>query len=96
MLNILPGRMQTNRVVANGPDACRVEFDFYYADGEAGRAEADDAFSDSVQDEDRMICEHVQKGLASGAYRPGRLSPDQEAGVWHWHNLLRDAYAACG
>ncbi|OLF71358.1 (2Fe-2S)-binding protein [Maricaulis sp. W15] len=96
MLNILPGRMQTNRVVANGPDACRVEFDFYYADGEAGRAEADDAFSDSVQDEDRMICEHVQKGLASGAYQPGRLSPDQEAGVWHWHNLLRDAYAACG
>ncbi len=96
MLNILPGRMQTNRVVANGPDACRVEFDFYYADGEAGRAEADDAFSDSVQDEDRMICEHVQKGLASGAYRPGRLSPDQEAGVWHWHNLLRDAYANSG
>ncbi|WP_323760512.1 aromatic ring-hydroxylating oxygenase subunit alpha [Maricaulis sp.] len=96
MLNILPGRMQTNRVVANGPDACHVEFDFYYAPGEADRAEADDAFSDRVQDEDRMICEHVQKGLASGAYQPGRLSPDQEAGVWHWHNLLRDAYAACG
>jgi phenylpropionate dioxygenase-like ring-hydroxylating dioxygenase large terminal subunit len=94
MLNILPGRMQTNRVVANGPDHCRVEFDFYYANGEAGRAEADDAFSDTVQEEDRLICEHVQKGLASGAYQPGRLSPDQEAGVWHWHNLLRDAYAA--
>ncbi|MHA6288126.1 aromatic ring-hydroxylating oxygenase subunit alpha [Maricaulis sp. CAU 1757] len=92
MLNILPGRMQTNRVLANGPDACRVEFDFYYADGAAGRAAADDAFSDRVQEEDRLICEHVQKGLASGSYRPGRLSPHQEAGVWHWHNLLRDAY----
>ena len=96
MLNILPGRMQTNRVVPDGPDRCHVEFDFYYAPGQTGRAEADDAFSDRVQEEDRLICEHVQKGLASGAYDPGRLSPSQEAGVWHWQNLLRGAYANSG
>lgn len=94
MLNILPGRMQSNRVIPDGPDKCRVEFDFYYATGAEKRADEDDRFSDGVQDEDRMICEHVQKGLASGHYQPGRLSPDQEAGVWHWQNLLREVYAA--
>ncbi|WP_339741806.1 aromatic ring-hydroxylating dioxygenase subunit alpha [uncultured Maricaulis sp.] len=93
MLNILPGRVQTNRVVADGPSHCRVEFDFYYAPGFESMAQADDAFSDEIQGEDRLICERVQQGLNSGAYRPGRLSPSQEAGVWHWQNLLREAYA---
>jgi len=93
MLNILPGRVQSNRVVPDGPDKCRIEFDFYYAPGAEKRADEDDRFSDEVQDEDRMICEHVHKGLACGHYQPGRLSPDQEAGVWHWQNLLREAYA---
>jgi choline monooxygenase len=93
MLNILPGRMQTNRVVPDGPGHCRIEFDFYYAPGLDSMAEADDAFSDEIQEEDRLICERVQHGLDSGVYRPGRLSPSQEAGVWHWQNLLRGAYA---
>ncbi|WP_339748359.1 aromatic ring-hydroxylating dioxygenase subunit alpha [uncultured Maricaulis sp.] len=93
MLNILPGRMQSNRVVPDGPSRCRVEFDFYYAPGFEAMAPADDRFSDEIQEEDRLICERVQHGLDSGAYQPGRLSPSQEAGVWHWQNLLREAYA---
>lgn len=93
MLNILPGRMQTNRVVPTGIETCKVEFDFYYAPGAEKRAKEDFKFSDQVQEEDRSICEHVQKGLTSGVYRPGRLSPAREAGVWHWQNLLREQYA---
>ncbi len=93
MLNILPGRMQTNRVLPDGPSRCRIEFDFYYAPGLESMAKADDAFSDEIQGEDRLICDRVQQGLESGAYRPGRLSPSQESGVWHWQNLLREAYA---
>ena len=96
MLNILPGRMQTNRIVPDGPDKCRVEFDFYYAPGEERRAEEDDVFSDQVQDEDRMICEHVQAALASGAYEPGRISPQHEKGLWAWHEILRGIYAGAG
>ncbi len=96
MLNIMPGRLQTNRVVPTGLDTCIVEFDFYYAPGAEARAEEDLKFSDLVQEEDRTICEHVQKGLTSGVYKPGRLSPSREAGVWHYQNLLRDAYAAKG
>ncbi len=30
MLNVMPGRMQTNRVLPIGPEHCRVVFDYYY------------------------------------------------------------------
>ena len=96
MLNILPGRLQTNRVIPRGVDRCRVEFDFYYTvdDSEPGRARrnADLAFSDEVQLEDLTICEDVQRGLASGSYVPGRLNPLRENAVHHFHELLRAAY----
>lgn len=96
MLNILPGRLQTNRVVPLGVDRCRVEFDFYYTLDESGEArarrEADLAFSDEVQLEDLTICEDVQRGLASGSYAPGRLNPLRENAVHHFHELLRATY----
>lgn len=92
MLNILPGRLQTNRVIADGPGRCRVEFDYYYTPANRHRAEADIAFTDIVQAEDAQICAEVQRGLASGGYTPGRLSPRREAGVWHFQGLLRAAY----
>jgi choline monooxygenase len=98
MLNIAPGRLQTNRVLPLGLDRCRVDFDWYHApDAEAQqRVPADRAFSDEIQQEDIRICEAVQKGLASGVYQAGRLCPKREAGVWHFHRLLREAYARGG
>ncbi len=96
MLNILPGRLQTNRVLPLGPERCRVEFDFYYPDDSnaAARREKDLAFSDLVQKEDVDICERVQRGLESGSYAAGRLNPLRESGVHHFHELLRAAYRA--
>ena len=96
MLNIMPGRLQTNRILPLGPDRCRVEFDYFYAPGPAGEAlaAADREFSDEVQAEDIGICEAVQRGLDSGSYEAGRLCPKRESGVWHFHNQLRAAYAA--
>jgi choline monooxygenase len=47
-----------------------------------------------VQDEDIEICEHVQRGLGSGSYVPGRLNPLRENAVFHYHELLRAAYRA--
>jgi choline monooxygenase len=98
MLNIMPGRLQVNRILPRGPDRCRVEFDYYYApDPEAeARMDRDRGFSEEIQQEDIDICEAVQRGLASRHYQPGRLCPKREAGVWHFHNLLRRAYAAEG
>ena len=97
MLNCLPGRLQTNRVLPLGVDRCRVDFDYYYpADQgdaqELKRREQDQVFSDGVQAEDAAICAAVQKGLASGSYETGRLCPKREAGVKHFHDLLRQAY----
>ena len=100
MLNILPGRLQTNRVVPKGVNHCRVEFDFYYTcdehasdpDQARARREADLAFSDEVQLEDLTICQDVQRGLASGSYQPGRLNPLRENAVHHFHELLRGVY----
>ena len=94
MLNILPDRLQTNRVVPAGDARCRVDFDYYYpgeVDAEARHA-GDQAFSDEVQAEDVMICEQVQRGLSSGSYVAGRLNPRRESGVHHFHELLRAAY----
>ena len=93
MLNILPGRLQTNTVVPLGVDRCRVVFDSYSADaGDAARRDADLAFSDEVQHEDLAICEAVHRGLASGSYEAGHLNPRRESGVAHFHALLRTAY----
>jgi len=92
MLNILPGRLQSNRVVPDGPGRCRVEFDYYYTPEARHRAAADIAFTDTVQAEDAAICAAVQRNLLSGGYVAGRLSPRREAGVWHFHELLRAAY----
>lgn len=96
MLNILPGRLQVNRVLPVSQRQCRVVFDYYYADIESAAVrdmiEQDLSFSDEVQKEDVGICERVQQGLESGAYRAGRLSPKREAGVHHFQELIRKSY----
>lgn len=97
MLNILPGRLQTNRVSAVSPDRCRVDFDYYYdhldSDTSKRWIEQDYRFSDQVQAEDIEICEFVHRGLASEAYDRGRFSVDAELGVHHFQELLKTAYA---
>jgi len=100
MLNILPGRLQTNRVVPLAVDRCRVDFDYYYPAGddagrdEAERRERDQTFSDEVQQEDVDICLAVQRRLGSGSYLAGRLCPKRESGVHHFHELVRQAWRA--
>ncbi len=100
MLNILPGRLQTNVVVPLAPDRCRVLFNYYYPQQEFEtdlgglnkRAQTDYEFSDRVQQEDIEICEHVQLGLESPAYDRGRFSAETEAGVHHFQSLLKESY----
>jgi choline monooxygenase len=98
MLNILPGRLQTNVVVPLAPDRCRITFRYYYADVDSDGArrviERDLAFSDDVQQEDVEICERVQEGLESGVYDRGRFSADMEMAVHHFQSLLKRTYRA--
>lgn len=98
MLNILPGRLQTNLVTPLAPDRCRVTFRYFYddveSDGARRRIDEDVAYSDAVQAEDADICARVQQGLASRAYDRGRFSVKYEAGVHHFQELVKGAYRA--
>lgn len=97
MLNILPGRLQTNLVLPLSKNQSLVIFDFYFDDvtspDSVKRIEKDIRFSDEVQQEDIMICEKVQKGLESKGYDKGRFSPQEEMGVYHFQALLKSFYS---
>ena len=92
MLNLYEGVMDTNLVLPDGPDACRVVFDFYFADREGDAAKEfiarSVAVADQIQQEDLGICEEVQRGLRSSSYDTGRFSVRREAGGYHFHQLL--------
>jgi choline monooxygenase len=96
MLNILPGRLQTNIIQPIDENRCRVIFDYYYEDITSPEAlvhiEADIRFSESVQQEDIEICELVQRGLKSSAYDRGRFSVKRENAVYHFQSLLKKMF----
>jgi choline monooxygenase len=91
MINCYEGYMDTNLVIPVDVDHCTVIFDFYFAGiGEAHREynELSVNVGNRVQEEDLGICEDVQRGLKSRAYRAGRLSVRREAGEQLFHRLL--------
>jgi phenylpropionate dioxygenase-like ring-hydroxylating dioxygenase large terminal subunit len=91
MINVYEGVMDTNLVLPVAPDACLVQFDFFFADVSEGRRARNAesvAVSERVQEEDVDICESVQRGLRSRAYGAGRLSVRREAGEHLFHRLL--------
>jgi len=91
MINIYRGYMDTNLVLPDGVDRCKVIFDFYFddvSDAAAERNRQSIAVGERVNDEDVGICEAVQRGLHSRAYNVGRLSVRREAGEHLFHRLL--------
>src|SRR5579862_2711506 len=90
-INCYAGYMDTNLVIPVDVDHCHVIFDFYFADvSEASREYNEQSVNvgNRVQEEDLGICEDVQRGLKSRAYRAGRLSVRREAGEQLFHRLL--------
>jgi len=88
MVNWYEGIMDTNLVIPLGLDRTEVVFDFYFAGSDAERNRASVAIGERIQGEDTAICESVQRGLGSRAYRAGRLSVRREAGEHLFHRLL--------
>jgi len=91
MINHYQGYMDTNLVLPVDVDHCRVIFDFYFAEVDQAHSEYNQqsvAVGARVQEEDLGICEAVQQGLKSRAYRAGRLSVRREAGEHLFHRLL--------
>ena len=91
MINCYEGYMDTNLVIPVDVDHCTVIFDFYFGDiSEAHREYNEQSVNvgNRVQEEDLGICEDVQRGLKSRAYRAGRLSVRREVGEQLFHRLL--------
>jgi len=91
MINLYRGYMDTNLVLPDGIDRCKVIFDFYFddvSDAAAERNRQSISVGERVNDEDVGICEAVQRGLHSRAYNVGRLSVRREAGEHLFHRLL--------
>lgn len=91
MINVYDGVADTNLVFPDGPGACRVVFDFYFAPSrdEAFRARSIE-LAHQVQLEDEGVCLDVQMGLSSRTYDTGRFSVKREAGGYHFHRLLAE------
>ncbi|KAL9224273.1 hypothetical protein vseg_000329 [Gypsophila vaccaria] len=91
MINRYGPWMDTNLVLPLGPRNCKVVFD-YFLDGSLAddKAFIDRSLKDSeqVQMEDILLCEGVQRGLESPAYKYGRYAPNVEKAMHHFHCLL--------
>lgn len=93
MLNRYGPVLDTNVVIPQGPDRCRVLFDFWFESAAA----ADEAFvarslaqSHTTQLEDIEISESVQVGTESPAFSRGRYAPRFEIAIHHFHRLLAE------
>ena len=93
MINRYGPIMDTNWIVPIDHQTCLTIFDYYFKDDAKNDfVEASIAASEQVQTEDVVICESVQKGMASKSYVAGRYSPHLETGEYLFHSLLKNDY----
>jgi len=93
-LNLYRTGMSLETYWPTGPTSTRVEYTFFADPSRpADEWEATVANSVTVLDEDRVICESVQRNLQSGASLPPVLSPRHEQGVALVQRLVEQALA---
>ncbi len=88
MMNLYDTAIDTNLVLPEGPNSCRVIFDFYFRDANPAFIEQSLAVAHQIQLEDVGICEEVQRGLHSRSYDTGRFSVRREPAGYHFHQML--------
>jgi choline monooxygenase len=89
-INRYGAMMDINQVIPLAVNKTAVVYDFYFEKGlNQGKdfVEKCIAASSIVQEEDSLICENLQKGLASFGYEKGRYAPSVELGTHHFHQL---------
>lgn len=93
-LNVYPDGMCVETYAPTSAGATQVNYAFFFAEGTpADEQAATIASSDTILEEDRIICEAVQRNMVAGSYDGGVLSPKHEAGVAHVQSLVLDALA---
>lgn len=75
-----------------GHDRTRLDYLYFY-DPATADMDAVLATSDELTNEDKVICEAVQKNLDAGVYDWGVLSPKHEVGVAWFQNRVAEALA---
>jgi choline monooxygenase len=91
-LNLYPNGMCVESYAPTGPAETRIEYAFFFAEGTPDdEIQASIASSNTILDEDRVICEAVQRNYASGLYGGGLLSPRHEGGVAYVQELVLKA-----
>jgi choline monooxygenase len=95
-LSTFPGGINTSRINPTGPGHTELFYSFHFADisaaGEAARSRTIETNCGIVR-EDFEVCEHTQRNYASGAYRPGPLSPRHERSVAYFQGRVTRALA---
>ncbi len=91
MINRYGPMMDVNRVFPRDENRCEIVFDYFFDEasrGQEGFVAESLAASEQVQQEDIAVCQMVQEGLGSAAYRPGRYAPKLEVLAHRFHKLL--------
>lgn len=93
MLNVYPWGISANAVQPGSPTRVRFTTWTWEEPGSPGwtAMEAGAAGIHETELEDEAVVERVQRGLRSRRYTGGRYARDREAGVYHFHQLLRAA-----
>ncbi|XP_057529601.1 choline monooxygenase, chloroplastic [Amaranthus tricolor] len=83
--------MTTMHIVPLGPRKCKLVVDYYLDKSmmnDKPYIEKSIKINDNVQKEDVVLCESVQRGLETPAYRSGRYVMPIEKGIHHFHCWL--------
>jgi len=91
-IDLYPELTDIFRLIPLGPEQTAVRV-MYYGNPDPSPTEKalrdlNIQINDPVNDEDRELCERVQKGLQTTGYRPGPLS-SEESSVFFFHEMLR-------
>jgi choline monooxygenase len=94
-LNVYPGGMNVERFVPDGLSDTYVVYDYFFGDLDARNENAEVVrLGCDIMDEDRAICEAVQRNLETGVYDTGVLSPRHENGVAAFQQWVRESLGA--
>jgi phenylpropionate dioxygenase-like ring-hydroxylating dioxygenase large terminal subunit len=92
-IDVYPDQLDFFQVLPAGPGKCIIRGAVFGLPGATRELRAvrylSNRINTSVNNEDKWLCERVQRGLASSSYKPGPLSR-LEGCMLEFHNLLRE------
>jgi phenylpropionate dioxygenase-like ring-hydroxylating dioxygenase large terminal subunit len=92
-IDVYPDQTDFFQVLPAGPGKCVIRGGVFGLPGASRELRAvrylSNRINTSVNNEDKWLCERVQRGLASSSYRPGPLSR-LESCMLEFHNILRE------